>query len=283
MRILWKCPASPNNLVNNAICSECSTQSKQLVLQREPPGKGKHYWKIRHKVEALQSIFDLLPIPRILKAWGRRVAALFTQLLLWSCRWGFGLAERTTDAAPSHWHQLVYCSLCSDLLRAQTVGQPAKWQALRVKIGVMRSRQTWWFKIFHVYVYMVDMCKYSCVCLYVCLQTHMCEHECGDQKLRSLLVLHIMWVACVFGVCVLGGSGVCMYTYMSVKPVKVRSSEWVSSLIDFYFISESGSLVRVCQFYLFHIVSLAQVTPLFALWLLRLQVTAIPAWILCGY
>lgn len=95
------------------------------------------------------------------------------QLLLWSSRWGFGLAKRTTDATASHWNQLVYHSLCSDLFRARTVGQPAKWQALSVKIGVMRSHQTRRFKIFHGYVCMSNMCNTpACVCM--CVYRHIC-------------------------------------------------------------------------------------------------------------
>lgn len=170
------------------------------------------------------------------------------QLLLWSCRWGFGLVERTTDAAPSHWHQLVYRSLCSDLLRAQTVGQPAKWQALSVKIGVMRSCQTRWFKIFHVYVFMVNMCKYSCVCLQVCLQIHMCEYECGDQKLRSSVVLHIMWVACILGVCVLGGLG-CVHVYIhACEGQKFRMSFFPDCLLFYFWVRVSCQSLPILPF-----------------------------------
>lgn len=118
----------------------------------------------------LTNIFDLLPIPLILRAQGSTAPSLFMQLILWSCRWVFRLAERITGATPSHWNKSFLPVLSAKIYSGlQTPGQLAEWQILNFKIVVMRSHWTRRFKFCHVYVCLVYMWKYSCVCLHMCL------------------------------------------------------------------------------------------------------------------
>lgn len=132
----------------------------------------------------------------------------------------------------------------------------------------------------------VCVCVCPCeifTCVFACVSSHnkhISMHVKTKVYMLNCLSHHVL---CIYVFVVCGrGSQVGMCTYMCVHmSVKARSWQWVSFLITLQFIYESGSLVRPCQFCFVYTVSLAKVTPLPASQLLRLQVAATLAWILC--